>query len=272
MPFLAWRVFGWQSVDITADWKLRDVAPGRAYALCNTLACMSCGLIFLDMRFDDEEMSALYADYRGDTYRMDRERFEPGYGHRNDLLLAGSNYIPRVEELLEPHLSAAPRILDWGGDTGVNTPFRARCGCHHVYDISVRPLVGGAVRVTRNDVAASTYDLVVLSHVLEHVSFPRDVIADIIPVLTRDTLLYIELPHENLMRLEISIASKSSMKRHWHEHINFFTERAIETLLDQAGLETLMCISHSIVAGGQPGHVFSLLARLKPGTHAICAR
>ena len=79
MPFVASRVFGWEPVEITAEWGLRDIRQGFAYPLCNSVQCADCGVLFLDIRFDDAEMSALYADYRGDAYTALRERFEPGY-------------------------------------------------------------------------------------------------------------------------------------------------------------------------------------------------
>ena len=101
-------------------------------------------MLFLDMRFDDEEMAALYADYRGEAYTRERDRFEPGYAARNAIMLEGSAYIGQIEAILEPYLGAKPRVLDWGGDTGVNTPFRSRAMQHDVYDISNRPMVEGA--------------------------------------------------------------------------------------------------------------------------------
>jgi len=56
---------------------------------------------------------------------------------------------------------AKPRVLDWGGDTGVNTPFRSRAMQHDVYDISNRPMVEGARSVDLDTVKASVYDLIV---------------------------------------------------------------------------------------------------------------
>ena len=103
------------------EWGLRDLPLGHAQALCASLCCPSCGTLFLDMRFDDAEMARLYADYRGPAYEAERERFEPGYAARNRGLLAGDAHIPAVEAFLQPHLPARPAVLDWGGDTGLNT-------------------------------------------------------------------------------------------------------------------------------------------------------
>ena len=97
MPFLADRIFGWRPTEITSEWGLRDVPPGMACSICKTMMCEDCGMLFLDMRFDDEEMAALYADYRGEAYTTDRDRFEPGYAARNAIMLEGSAYIGQIE-------------------------------------------------------------------------------------------------------------------------------------------------------------------------------
>lgn len=266
MPFLAHRIFGWETTEVTADWGLRDLGPGRAYSLCNTLACAACGLIFLDMRFDDEEMAALYRGYRGPDYCATRTRFEPGYADRNALLGEGSPYAGEIEALLSPHLAphlgAAIRVLDWGGDTGLNTPFRGRAAAHHVYDISDKPVVAGAERVGLEQAGAGGYDLVVSAHVLEHVSFPVRLLRDMAGAMTDQSILYLEFPHEELMRRPDS-DGRAQAKRHWHEHINFFSEAAVDAMTVQAGLEIVQRISHAVSAGGATCQVFSVIARLR---------
>jgi hypothetical protein len=173
MPFVAYRVFDWEPTEVRQDWGLRDLKSGQAYALCSSLRCRDCGMLFLDMRFDDEEMGSLYEGYRDQAYRQARDRFEPGYAARNELLAAGAPYIDAIEQFLTPHMPERPRVLDWGGDTGLNTPFRGKAALHHVYDISDKLPVAGASRVDHEDLSKQDYDLIVLSQVLEHVPHPR---------------------------------------------------------------------------------------------------
>jgi SAM-dependent methyltransferase len=259
MPFVAYRIFGWQPIEITEGWGLRDLTLGHAYAVCNTLTCLDCGLLFLDMRFDDEEMEALYAGYRCQDYCNTRERFEPGYAARNELLAAGSPYIGMIEAFLAPHLPERPRVLDWGGDTGLNTPFKGRATTHHVYDISDKPMVAGASRVAREDLAREHYDLIVLSNVLEHVPQPRRLLNEIVSIMRHDTVVYIEVPHEDIIRTP---KNPTLHKRHWHEHVNFFTEEALNRLHEACRLEIVERATHKITAGGKDAHVFSILSRL----------
>lgn len=260
MPFVANRVFGWKPVEITAEWGLNDLRPGMAYPLCNSVQCQDCGALFMDIRFDDEELARLYRDYRGEDYSATRDRFEPGYRARNIALLEPAPHLAQVEDMIAARIGVPDRVLDWGGDTGLNTPFRGRCRVHHVFDISGKPVVEGAVSVGIDVVKATDYDLVTLSCVLEHVPFPRDFLANIREVIGKG-VLYIEVPHEQLVRENPANLDLHALKRHWHEHINFFTETALQALLAGSGF-SLMHLGRTFVSiGGKDAHCLSLLCR-----------
>lgn len=242
MPFVAQRAFGWTRCEVTADWGLRDLPTGHAHALCSTLHCSDCGLVFLDMRFDDDEMARLYHDYRGTDYEALRESLEPGYALRNQRLVAGDAHIPAVESFLRAWVPTQPAILDWGGDTGLNTPLRQQARRHDVLEISGKPLVAGAAAVDEAGLAGSVYDLIVLSHVLEHVPEPAELlrrIRGVMPPAGSATRLYVEVPFEPLMRAATTDPQAWRRKRHWHEHVNFFSAESLERLFAGCGLRPL---------------------------------
>lgn len=237
MPFVAHRALGYAPVEITRDWGLRDVPVGQCQARCNTLHCPRCGGLFMDLRFGESEMAALYADYRGPAYTALRERYEPGYGERNEALRQLS-HTPAVERFLDGKLPGRPRILDWGGDDGRNTPFRTVAGCCHIVEISGKATLPGTQALTPAEALAGDYDLVVLSHVLEHLPAPFSLLEVIAPLLRRGARLYIEVPYERLMG-ELAREGAGPLwqsKRHWHEHINFFSKAALDALVARAGL------------------------------------
>lgn len=242
MPFVAERALGWSPVEITADWGLRDLPTGWAQAVCCTLHCPQCGMIFLDMRFDDAEMGRLYADYRGPSYEAQRERHEPGYTARNQRLVEGDAHIEAVEKLLKPWLPPHPSVLDWGGGSGINTPLRRYARLHHVFDISGTTLVPGAQKVESTDQLIASYDLIVLSNVLEHLPEPGpfpQVIANHMLTMKAQALLYVEAPFEVLMREARTDPSAWLAKRHWHEHVKFFSEDSLKRLLKSSGFQIL---------------------------------
>ena len=263
MPFVAKRVFGHEPVEITAAWGLRDLKPGMAYSLCNSLQCQDCGVLFIDYRFDGEQMAALYRGYRDDAYTRERDHYEPGYAATaaNDFAHRHA-YLADVELWLSTHLPQQPAVLDWGGDSGINTPFLGKSRLLHIHDISNVALVEGAQRVSAWQLARQTYDLVVCSNVLEHVSYPLDLIREIIPALSVETLFYLEVPHEALMREHPGSLELAPRKRHWHEHINFFTEQSVRKLLERAGMPVLAVHHLTIDLGWRKGAVMGFLAKL----------
>ena len=115
MPFVAHRVFGWKPVQINDSWGLKTIRNGTAYSICNSLFCSDCSFLFLDIRFSDAELNALYDGYRNQQYTELRETYEPGYKLRNDSLNAGVSYITEIEMFLTPHLSFPVSIRDRGG-------------------------------------------------------------------------------------------------------------------------------------------------------------
>jgi len=240
MPFVAHRALGWEPVEITEEWGLKTIRKGMAYTVCRSLECRDCGHLFLDIRFDDDEMARLYGGYREAAYTELRERYEPGYQARNDELNAGAGYLHEVEAFLSGHLTMPTGILDWGGDTGKNTPFKSRASHLHIYDISEKEeILEGALKMGRTEASRHEYGLVVCSNVLEHVPYPRDVVLEMKAMMKAGTVLYIEVPQEGIVHASREGESLCARKKHWHEHVNFFTESSLRALVDGCGLEIL---------------------------------
>ena len=76
-----------------------------------------------------------------------------------------------------------------------------------------------------------------------------------------ETILYVEVPHEEVVRLSEDPAQRLARKRHWHEHINFFTPSALNAVFGDVGLSVIERVSHPVTAGGKDSYVFSIVAR-----------
>lgn len=261
MPFVAHRAFGWAPAAIDESWGLRTIPQGMAYTVCRSLQCLNCGLLFSDIRFADDEMARLYEDYRGPDYTSLRESYEPGYTRRNEALQTPLDYGDLLNRFLNPLLPAGSlAILDWGGDSGKNTPLRHRASQHDVFDISNNPVIPGARAVTYEQAVEGCYDLIVCSNVLEHVPYPSDLLGDVRRAMSPGTLLYVEVPYEDVMR---QYGGKAfAHKKHWHEHINFFCPQAVRTLLTNAGLQVVaMNIDSAITAGLKTSFMMQVACR-----------
>lgn len=262
MPFVAHRAMGWAPVKIDADWGLQTVPEGMAFSICNSVFCDDCGFLFLDIRFSDNELSALYAGYRDEAYTTLRETYEPGYTLRNNRLNAGINFMEEVEAFISPHLSLPARILDWGGDTGKNTPFRDGKNAIDVYDISDKECLEGVRRVTREAIDERGYDLIVNSHVLEHVPYPAEMIREMASVMDEGTVLYIEMPYEDIMSGADGARDLHLKKRHWHEHVNFFSKESLGKMLEANGLQQIAYRELKADGGAHCASVFQIACKL----------
>ena len=260
MPFVAHRTFGWEPVFIDESWGLSTIKNGHSYSICKSLYCDVCGFLFLDIRFSESELSNLYPDYRGAEYNTLRESYEQGYTVRNDNLNAGIGYIQDIENFLLPHLSFPISILDWGGDTGKNTPFKNQNEALDIYDISGKDVLEGARIVSKNEAYSKKYKLIVCSNVLEHVPYPSDILFEITKAMDKETVLYIEVPLEDVV-----FNNKSDLhllKKHWHEHINFYSEKSLYHLVKNVGLEIKeLKIMHE-TAGGNSSNLFQIACKL----------
>ena len=149
-------------------------------------------------------------------------------------------------------------MLDWGGGNGLNSPFLGRAAILHVHDISAVPCVAGTEPARPAEFGKRHYDLLACSEVLEHVPYPLELLKAMLPAAGTQTLLYLEVPHEALVREFPGSRELAPRKRHWHEHINFFNLDALVCLLERAGLRY---IDHQ---------TFSVGAREFMGTLARC--
>lgn len=166
-----------------------------------TIQCNQCGFRYGSVRFTDAQAQAIYGDYRTERYFQEREQFEPGFiancGHH----FKPRNYTDKVEAFVRLHKEPAT-VLDIGGGNGENTPFRDR-----------------ATIVDIGDTIEGRFDLVVMSHVLEHVASPRHFVDLARKHLKEDGLIYTETPIEPAHNV-------------WNEHCQVFSEQSLRILLD----------------------------------------
>lgn len=162
--------------------------------------CGACDLCFFGRRYDDGELAALYGGYRGAAYVRARRRWEPWYRSAvNDAYGGQRPELGERRRFLEETLTAAvggrrfDRALDYGGDEGQFFPSSAG-GERLVLDASTRPLRPGVTRVGDLEALGGAADLVLVSHVLEHLSDPLGALRELRPVVERHGVLYAEVP------------------------------------------------------------------------------
>jgi hypothetical protein len=255
MPFMAKMIFDYDIYDLNYEWKLYGFENSKIYFPCKTVQCQICGFLFSDIRFDDEELGNLYCFYREKKYLETREFFEPGYLIKNSSIPENMNIVNEVEIFLD-FVEVKTNILDWGGDQGKNTPYRHTSENIFIYDLSDKELSERCKKLNYSELKDNDYNIIVCSHVLEHVSYPQNLLNDIKNFMSDDTILYIEIPCEKLVFNNPDSFELYNDKKHWHEHINFFTYLSLHKLFESCGLsivkeniinneESLNCVNFS---------------------------
>jgi SAM-dependent methyltransferase len=158
-----------------------------------------------------------------------------------------------IAELVAPHLStAAPRILDIGAGYGhilhafgERYPEAERQAIEYS-DVCVRHLEGIGVAVENRAVEEvlpaleGRFDVVVLSHVLEHVREPRAVLELVRRSLAPGGVFYVEVP--NIPRESLLRYPDNPWAPRWDEpHITFYSLETLRRLMGAAGFGELFC-------------------------------
>ena len=246
--------------------------PGDA----NLCECKGCSFRFFDTRLTKAEVEKLYAGYRGDAYFKTRHRYEPWYSREvNDGI--GSDPVEIVSrkenlaKLLSDRAQSFTSVLDYGGDRGQFIPDGLGTE-RYVYEISDVEPIDGIIRLS--SIEGRQFDFVMLAHVLEHCSEPRDVLRSLKPLGHGQTVFYFEVPYE---RPSLQSAGDGAGQRSYlhalvrlgpllqavdlystvfrikfdkipplglqkcSEHLNFFNKPSLEALLKSEGFEMLDC-------------------------------
>ncbi|HVJ94469.1 MAG TPA: methyltransferase domain-containing protein, partial [Labilithrix sp.] len=249
------------------------------------LECNGCGFRFFEDRLTSSEADRLYAGYRGDRYFRERNRHEPWYTRKVNDGIGGDDDVIRIRRdtlarFLRQHadVGSIDEVLDYGGDRGQLIP-QGIGRKQFVYEISDVDSVSGVTRIgSMDELRERRFDLVLLSHVLEHCSEPDRVLEEVRALLrSNGSLLYVELPFE---RASLKWLGKSDTYGSYlealrrvrplltavdlystvfrtkfdtlpplgfaklHEHLNYFDTKSLGNLLERKGLETVALERH----------------------------
>jgi hypothetical protein len=242
-------------------------------------SCQECGLRFFDRRYEADEVALLYGRYRRPDYYQARHHWEPWYrSTQNSAMDPGSNTVKERVSFVTGMLKAAnlPQplgcLVDFGGDRGQLMPDHG-AERRVVIDVSDQPPLEGILRLSSWEDLDRPADLVLASHVLEHVSEPLTMLQEFHKHMSAESHLYIEVPldaprtrpwhaqtgYERWLRLLgrsrwafIAADFTTGVARQYgrripllgvvkqSEHINYFDETSICRLLRRAGFTVMV--------------------------------
>ena len=204
-------------------------------------ACKKCGFEYSSYRPNDLQMQRQYAGYMLEKYLHQRESFEKGFIEQTLRVVNDENLANRRSNLahfIAPFVDSNLRtILDYGGGGGEIIPLELHYAKCFVFDISNKEPVANVSKIyDEKELFTQSFDLIICSHMLEHVSYPMEFMRKFLALMHKDSLLYIEVPFAEFGWREDSDGAKLI-----HEHINMFKKETFIEMSKVLGLKVLAC-------------------------------
>ncbi len=212
----------------------------------SSILCRQCGFVAFLPRPTKEDIDRKYLYLSDHTSAKD----ELTVALPSDNLRSSELYEYMASSLKEK----SANILDFGGGNGRLMPAFVREGhaCYVVdYIDDALPGVehlGSTIDDIPND---RLFDLIICSHVMEHLVEPRNIVAQLVRHLGQDGILYVEVPLEIWNEVPLPIEPVT--------HINFFTPQSMRALLELSGLDVMSCLE-GMYTTEQGGRAFAIRA------------
>jgi hypothetical protein len=196
---------------------------------CFSIHCPICDYHGTNLRFNTEEESRYYKEYMSGEYLTHRVAYDgPSVQSTSEYQHAESFVANRKLEIynfVKDHANEnnVESLLDYGGNNGDGIPdqfVNTRC---YVLDTEIREHNSRVTFITPNS-PCEQMDLIMCSHVLEHVSDINYHMKKMRAILKPQKFLYVEVPNER--------GAQSMDGRKFHEHINIFSMANLEFLFD----------------------------------------
>ena len=251
--------------------------------------CAECGFMFFNPRLEPLEEISLYTGYRSPGYQKMRRAFEPWYTEKFNAGLSSPQAWQHRKKLLSSlfrdKMDLGERtfgaVLDFGGDRGDLIADLVPASRRFVYEISGIDQVAGVEPLRSvEECKQHRFDLIVTSNVLEHVGSPRDVIAQIASLANSNTLVFNEVPYESVTDLrtrlkriaQVGVLAATRPTLAWqglgpgmlnlmHEHVNYFSPRSLDRLMEVSGFSILASGHYAVSEGFLGGRMAWSLAR-----------
>ncbi|MDP2013620.1 MAG: methyltransferase domain-containing protein, partial [Actinomycetota bacterium] len=208
--------------------------------------CQDCTFVGPRRAYRAEELLPLYEDYRSATYNADRSAYEPNYSVIQDLVgkSAGEvqsrldNIASLLADVLDP--TSVRTVIDWGGGDGRFVPLALRKSRVLIVEVSDEPLVDPSFVRLAMAPDGTKAEYIQVCHLLEHVSSPRALLAQVLRHASDEAIIYLEVPLDRSTEEIVRFQEQDGSVRHGiHEHLNLFSIESLRRLGTSQGLSEL---------------------------------
>lgn len=210
--------------------------PGEDEIRIHYVLCQRCGMVVYRPRPSEAEVDSKYR-FLHELIGRTQSAAMPGPIERQRSL--------ELFRILKPYLGqGGARVLDFGGYRGALMTEMARFGCDCSVVDYAPDVLPGLTRLgdTLSDIEAERkFELIVCSHVLEHLVEPLATCKELAGHLGVGGLLFVEVPLE--------ILGHAPLQKEPVTHINFFSKESLSSLLQLAGLRVERCWEAACTVG-----------------------
>ncbi|MDR0629338.1 MAG: class I SAM-dependent methyltransferase [Treponema sp.] len=232
--------------------------PSLVCAGFSYVRCTGCGLVQMNPQPLAAEVARRYQENHGTDYLSYELANEKTFLHLQELALADAGFAALEKDLLA---KAHPAILDVGCATGAlleilrergwETTGVEICTPAQAYAQEVRNLDVRALPLEENHFPAHTFDVVLASHLIEHLNDPRAFIQEVHRILRPGGYFLVTTPN-------IGGFQARFFKNRWRsaifDHLFLFSIKTLSQLLRCSDFEVVqVCTWGGLAAGTAPG-------------------
>lgn len=222
---------------------------GASEATLSSVLCRRCGFVCYTPRPEEEDIGRKYA-FLADDAATQHEISQD--------LASDDKRSQALHERVSPHIPPNAAVLDFGGGNGRLMHAFLACGLScSLIDFPGKKIPGVVYLGSRlSDIEdGRKFDLIVCSHVLEHLADPYGAVYALRSYLTPEGVFYIEVPLEIWKKAPLPIEPVT--------HVNYFTINSLRILLERAGFDVMSCEEGTYATeNGEPGLAVRALVRL----------
>lgn len=197
--------------------------------------CTHCGTLRINPYLSDKSIEQYYKEVYGPVKRKDITA--------DGLFKRQAQSSEELLGIIEPFLTKDSKVLDYGsGAGGRMKEFKAKGYDVYIHDYDQKYMDYGLSQGFKAFSDTKSYDMMILSHVLEHINHPVGFLKDVARFISEKGMIYVEVP------LVENTGGRKALLADFHlAHKFYFTRESLTHLANLAGFRKVHDAYNAII-------------------------